>query len=83
MKAVLICSFVLLSACQMTNDAADRMNLEYRVGEDLMNDCNQNGQRCLEWMQFKREWEADVNYLTTFERSLSKHKARVAVGQPV
>jgi len=72
-----------LSACQMTDDAADRMNLEYQVGEQLMNDCNIRQERCSEWLAFKREWEADVNYLTTFERSLAAHKARVASGQAV
>lgn len=83
MKLVLIAAFAALSACQMTTDAASRMNLEYQVGEQLMIDCNQRGQNCAEWLSFKRDWEEDVHYLTTFERSLAQHKARVASGGAV
>lgn len=75
-----------LSACGGVGDptgAVSRLNLEYQVGEELMNDCNNNGQRCPEWLEFKSNWERNVSYLTTFERSLADHKARVAAGGDV
>lgn len=73
---------LLLSACVAgdTTGSVSRMTLEYQVGEKLMNDCAMRVARCPEWLAFKREWEADVNYMTTFERSLAMHKARIAAG---
>ena len=79
----LILAALTLSACGGVGDptgANARLNLQYQVGEELMNDCNQRGQRCAEWLEFKTEWERGVSYLTTFERSLADHKARVAAG---
>ncbi|MEI2806480.1 hypothetical protein [Albidovulum sp.] len=76
---------VFLAGC-MTGDptgSVTRMTLEYQVGEELMNDCTVRRSRCPEWLEFKRDWEADVNYMTTFERSLAAHKARVAAGGAV
>jgi hypothetical protein len=72
-----------LSACGGVGDptgVTGRMNLQYRVGEELMTDCNDNGQRCVEWLAFKTDFEEGVSYLTTFESSLARHKARVAAG---
>ena len=76
---------LLLSACVAGDPtgSVSRMTLEYQVGEELMNDCTIRKERCLEWLEFKREWEADVNYMTTFERSLAMHKARVSAGGAV
>jgi len=78
--ALLFC--LALSACVETG-ATDRLTLEYQVGEELMNDCNLRKQRCLEWLKFKTEWEQGVSYMTTFEKSLAAHKARVAAGGSV
>lgn len=63
--------------------AVSRMTLEYQVGEELMNDCNLRKERCAEWLEFKRDWEAEAHYMTTFERSLAMHKARVSAGGAV
>ena len=82
-----ILAIPLLSAC--VAGSADptgvvaTMNLEYQVGESLMNDCNVRKQRCDEWLKFRKEWQDDVGYMVTFERSLAMHKARVAKGQSV
>jgi len=66
-----------LAGCISPMDAAnDRLELEYRVGEELMNDCNLRGENCAEWLAFKTDFEKGVSYLTTFERSLAQHKAR-------
>ena len=59
------------------------MNLEYQVGEELMNDCTLRNERCVEWLQFRRDWEEEMGYMVTFEKSLAMHKARVAKGQAV
>lgn len=75
-----------LCACVAGTDptgSVGRLTLEYQVGEELMNDCTQQKERCLEWLEFKKEWEAEAGYLTTFERSLAQHKARVAAGGAV
>ena len=84
-SVALIC--LALSACVAgeadPTGAVGRLSLEYQVGEELMNDCNLRKLRCPEWLAFKKEWEADVNYLTTFEKSLAAHKARIAAGQAV
>lgn len=82
MKPIALLSIVALTAC-VSNDptgANARLDLEYQVGEELMNDCNLRGQRCPEWLAFKKEWEAGVSYLTTFEKSLAQHKKRKAAG---
>jgi len=81
----LIAAPLILAACVSSDPtgSVSRLTLEYRVGEELMNDCHVRGQRCPEWLDFKREWEAGVNYMTTFERSLAMHKARVAAGGSV
>lgn len=68
-----------IAACVQTG-STERLTLEYQVGEELMNDCNIRKQRCPEWLAFKKEFEEGVSYLTTFERSLAAHKARVAAG---
>lgn len=81
-----IMSVLALSACGGVGDptgANGRLNLQYKVGEELMNDCNVNGERCVEWLAFKTDFEQGVSYLTTFERSLAAHKARVAAGGSV
>jgi hypothetical protein len=47
----LIISALALSACGGTGDptgVTGRMNLQYRVGEELMIDYNDNRQRCVE-----------------------------------
>ena len=59
------------------------MNLEYQVGEELMNDCTLRNERCLEWLQFRKDWEDEMGYMVTFEKSLAMHKARIAKGQAV
>lgn len=70
---------LVLAACSNPMAAAnDRLDLEYRVGEELMNDCNLRGERCAEWLAFKSDFEKSTSYLTTFERSLAQHKARQA-----
>lgn len=81
----LLAAPLILSACVASDPtgSVSRLSLEYRVGEELMNDCNQRGERCLEWLTFKKDWEENVNYMTTFERSLAMHKARVAAGGAV
>ena len=77
---------VALIACGPASDptgSVGRLNLEYQVGEELMNDCTLRKQRCPEWLAFKKEFEEGVSYLITFEASLAKHKARVAAGGAV
>nr|WP_170540896.1 hypothetical protein [Ruegeria arenilitoris] len=74
---------LLLPACMAGAGAVDRLSLEYQVGEELMNDCRQNGQRCDDYLAFKERFEREARYLTTFERSLAAHKARVAAGGAV
>ena len=76
---------LILSACTASGPpgSADRLSLEYRVGEELMNDCNQRGERCLEWLTFKKDWEENVYHMITFERSLAMHKSRFAAGGAV
>ena len=54
----------------------DRLALEYNVGEQLMNDCSLRNVRCLDWLDFKKAWEKDVDYLTTFEKSLKRWRKR-------
>ena len=75
-----------LCACVAGTDptgSVGRLTLEYQVGEELMTDCTERQQRCPDWLEFKKEWEAEAGYLTTFERSLAQHKARLAAGQSV
>jgi hypothetical protein len=82
----LIIVIAMLAACGPTGDptgAVGRLSLEYQVGEELMNECNRRKQRCAEWLAFKKEFEEGVSYLTTFEKSLAQHKARVAAGGAV
>ena len=76
---------LLLSACVSADPTGvvSTMNLEYQVGEELMNDCNLRKHRCAEWLQFRRDWHDEVGYMVTFEKSLAMHKARLAKGQPV
>jgi len=72
-----------LAACGPAGDptgAVSRLSLEYKVGEELMTACNERGERCVEYLAFKREFEEGVSYMTTFEKSLAQHKARVAAG---
>lgn len=78
--------FVLLmglAACAAPEGAVSRLQLEYQVGEELMIACNERGERCSEYLTFKQDFERSVSYMTTFEKSLAKHKARVAAGGAV
>jgi len=77
---------LFLTACSPSLSpfgAIERKTIEYQQGEALMNDCYQRQQRCNEWLAFKADWEARLNNVTTFERSLAAHKARVAAGGSV
>lgn len=72
-----------LAACGPADDptgAVSRLSLEYKVGEELMIACNERGERCSEYLEFKRDFEEGVSYMTTFEKSLAAHKRRVAAG---
>ncbi|TCP43962.1 hypothetical protein [Rhodovulum marinum] len=73
---------LLLAGCAPPG-SVDRLSLEYQVGEELMIACTERGERCAEWLEFKRGWEEGVSYMTTFEKSLAQHKARVAAGGAV
>lgn len=89
MKRAFVCALLAalpLAACGPAGDptgAVSRLSLEYQVGEELMIACNERGERCAEYLEFKREFERDVSYMTTFEKSLAQHKARVAKGGAV
>ncbi|MGK7753750.1 hypothetical protein [Roseovarius sp. C03] len=72
-----------LAGCGPAGDptgAVSRLSLEYQVGEELMIACRERGERCAEYLAFKRDFEEGVSYMTTFEKSLAQHKARVAAG---
>lgn len=70
---------ILLAACSNPIEASNqRLDLEYRVGEELMNDCNLRGERCVEYLAFTKDFNASVSHLITFEDSLAQHKARQA-----
>ncbi len=89
MQKVFICALVAalaLAGCGPAGDptgAVSRLSLEYQVGEELMVACKERGERCAEYLEFKRDFERDVSYMTTFEKSLAQHKARVANGGAV
>lgn len=86
MRATLLALPIALAACGPAADptgSVGRISLEYRVGEELMTACTVRNERCGEWLKFKEEWEEDVSYMTTFEKSLAQHKARLARGGAV
>jgi hypothetical protein len=82
-KHIALILIFALTACKTFEDVNNEIALEFRVGEQLMNDCNQRNTNCLEWLRFKQKWEDDTGHLITFEEGLRRHKARVAAGQAV
>lgn len=78
MHRMMLAAALVLSVCPSAHATGshERLALEYDVGEQLMNDCKVRKKRCGEWLAFKREWEAGVSYLTTFERSLKRWRKR-------
>lgn len=78
MLRLLPVAFLALGACVDGYDEqgySEQTRLQYQVGEQLMNDCNERGQRCVEWYEFRKEFQSEVGNLTTFERSLARYKA--------
>jgi hypothetical protein len=64
-----------LSACMDNGGYSDSLVLQYRVGEELKDNCEQRGYECWRWLAFKTEFEDSVDNLTTFEASLARYKA--------
>jgi len=83
MRYALIACLALSACVDDPTGVVTTMNLEYQVGEELMNDCTLRNERCVEWLRFRRDWEEEMGYMVTFEKSLAMHKARVAKGQAV
>ncbi len=77
LRMMALLALFLLAAC---SSRTERLTREYQVGEELMIDCQENGQRCSEYIDFKNRFEANFGNITTFEQSLATHKARVARG---
>ncbi|WP_170815627.1 hypothetical protein [Ruegeria sp. HKCCA6837] len=80
LRMMALLALFVIAACE---SRTERLTREYQIGEELMIDCQENGKRCPEYLDFKKRFEASFNNLTTFERSLATHKARIARGAPV
>jgi len=74
---LLIALPLVVAACTegYTAGYSDGMQLEYQVGEELMDNCVERGFECWRWLEFKTRWELNVDQLTTFEASLARYKA--------
>lgn len=83
MKKLCLVLLVGLAGCAAPEGAVSRLQLEYQVGEELMIACRERRERCPEFLEFKQDFEKGVHYMTTFEKSLAQHKARVAAGGAV
>ncbi|CUH41545.1 hypothetical protein [Ruegeria atlantica] len=77
LRTMALLALFVIAAC---DSRTERLSREYQIGEELMIDCQENGQRCPEYRNFKKRFEANVDNVTTFERSLATHKARIARG---
>jgi len=81
----LLSLILLVAGCAIhdPNDDAGRLSREFDKGEKLMIACQEDEKKCLKYMKFKRQWEREINYYTTFEAALANHRARVARGYDV
>ncbi len=80
LRMMALLALFVIAAC---GSRTERLTREHQIGEELMIDCQENRKRCPEYRDFKEHFEANRNNITTFERSLATHKARIAKGAPV
>lgn len=85
LKTIAFAACVAVAGCAIhdPNDATGRMSREFAKGEKLMNNCYDRQANCSKYYKFKKQWETEMNNLTTFENALANHKARLASGLSV
>ena len=71
---------VALSACMPQGPVGQEIDLRFKAGEALMNDCELRQQRCDDYLAFIERWNRDHAYTLSFPKSLEAYKKKVAAG---